>query len=471
MSVASKPLRDTARAAQPSARDSAQATGRLLGRVLASLTGHRGVPESRPGIAQARRTIELCRALLSERGEVSGTRRAIRTLASYQALQGEALEAFFDLLVEEFSPDREQVARAIAAYQDRPSPATLAALQTAIESPCQELFRRLNLAPTGTRALIDLRRQLLQTLSANPSRAPLDRDLTHLFRSWFNRGFLVLRRVDWQCPAAILEKLIEYERVHQIQDWRDLRRRLQDDRRCYAFFHPALPDEPLIFVEVALTRGMSGNVDPLLAADAPVGKAAQANSAIFYSITNCQVGLSGISFGNFLIKQVVEELGRELPRIRTFASLSPMPGFCVWLRSEKVWASLSAELRKQLQRLDAPDSTSGPVPAALKPEVMRLGANYLLFAKRNRAPFDPVARFHLTNGARAERLNWMADTSDAGLRQSLGLMVNYVYELADVEQNHEAFARRDEIIASRELRRQAAAVPARSSTPPPSSAR
>jgi malonyl-CoA decarboxylase len=216
---------------------------------------------------------------------------------------------------------------------------------------------------------------------------------------------------------------------------------------------------------------MSGNVDPLLAADAPVGKAAQANSAIFYSITNCQVGLSGISFGNFLIKQVVEELGRELPRIRTFASLSPMPGFCVWLRSEKVWASLSAELRKQLQRLDAPDSTSGPVPAALKPEVMRLGANYLLFAKRNRAPFDPVARFHLTNGARAERLNWMADTSDAGLRQSLGLMVNYVYELADVEQNHEAFARRDEIIASRELRRQAAAVPARSSTPPPSSAR
>jgi malonyl-CoA decarboxylase len=470
MPVASKPLRDTARAAQPPARDSARTTGRLLGRVLASLTGQRRVPESRSGTAQAQRTIELCRALLSERGEVSGTRLAIRTLASYQALQGDALEAFLDLLVEEFSPDREKVARAIAAYHDRPSAETLAGLQTAVESPCQELFRRLNLAPTGTRALIDLRRQLLPTLSANPSRAPLDRDLTHLFRSWFNRGFLVLRRVDWQCPAAILEKLIQYERVHQIQDWRDLRRRLQDDRRCYAFFHPALPDEPLIFVEVALARGMSGNVDPLLAADAPVSNGSQANSAIFYSITNCQVGLSGISFGNFLIKQVVEELGRELPRIRTFASLSPMPGFSAWLRSEKVWTTLSAELRKQLQRLDAPDSTSRAVPAALKPEVMRLGAIYLLFAKRDRAPLDSVARFHLTNGARAERLNWMADTSDAGLRQSLGLMVNYVYELAAVEQNHEAFARRDEIIASRELRRQAT-VPGRPSAPPPSSAR
>ena len=180
----------------------------------------------------------------------------------------------------------------------------------------------------------------------------------HLFRSWFNRGFLVLRRVDWQSPAAILEKLIQYERVHLIQDWRDLRRRLQDDRRCYAFFHPSLPDEPLIFVEVALAKGLSGNVGPLLAADAPVGNVSQANSAIFYSITNCQVGLSGISFGNFLIKQVVEDLGRELTRIRTFASLSPMPGFCAWLRSEKVWASLSAELRKQLQKLDAPDSKS-----------------------------------------------------------------------------------------------------------------
>ena len=471
MSVASKPLRNTTRAAQPPARDSARTTGHLLGRVIASLAGHRRVPESRLGTVQARRTIELCRALLSERGEVSGTRLAIRTLASYQALQGDALEAFLDLLVEEFSPDRERVARAIAAYQDRPSAPTLAGLQIAVESPCQELFRRLNLAPTGIKALIDLRRQLLPTLSGHPSRAPIDRDLTHLFRSWFNRGFLVLRRVDWQSPASILEKLIQYERVHQIQDWRDLRRRLQEDRRCYAFFHPALPDEPLIFVEVALARGMSGNVGPLLAADAPVGDASQANSAIFYSITNCQVGLSGISFGNFLIKQVVEELGRELPRIRTFASLSPMPGFCTWLRSEQVRPSLSTELRKQLQRLDASDSKSDPVPAALRPEMMSLGATYLLFAKRDRAPFDSVARFHLMNGARAERLNWMADTSDAGVRQSLGLMVNYVYELAAVERNHEAFARRDEIIASRALVRLASSVPARRSIPPPSSAR
>ena len=417
------------------------------------------------------RTIELCRALLTERGEVSGARVAAEVLGAYQRLSEEEVEWFFDRLVKAFSVDAEAVRQAAAAYRLDASPANLLTLQEAVEPPRQELFRRCNMAPGGTAVLVGMRRRLLRTLGDHPHRAEIDADLTHLFRSWFNRGFLTLARIDWQTSAVVLERLIRYEAVHQIQGWHDLRRRLESDRRCYAFFHPALPQEPLIFIEVALTRAVTAQVQPLLDPDSPVDDPARATCAIFYSITNCQVGLSGISFGNFLIKQVVEELGRELPRIRTFASLSPMPGFCAWLRSEKVWASLSAELRKQLQRLDAPDSTSGPVPAALKPEVMRLGANYLLFAKRNRAPFDPVARFHLTNGARAERLNWMADTSDAGLRQSLGLMVNYVYELADVEQNHEAFARRDEIIASRELRRQAAAVPARSSTPPPSSAR
>jgi malonyl-CoA decarboxylase len=429
-----------------------RSTGRLIQRLITSLTGRSSGVRKPAGTSKADRAIELCRALLSERGEVSGTRLAIQTLAAYKTLQGDDLELFLDLLVDRFSPDHNQIAHAIAAYSAIPSAVTLADLQAAVESPRQELFRRLNLAPTATSALIDLRRRVRETLKAHPARSVIDRDLVHLFRTWFNRGFLVLQQIDWRCSAVVLEKLIDYEAVHQIRDWRDLRRRLQDDRRCYAFFHPALPDEPLIFVEVALTRGMSGKVQPLLAAEAPAGDARQANSAIFYSITNCQAGLAGISFGNFLIKQVVEELGRELPRIRTFASLSPMPGFRRWLKSEATWNSLSAELQKYVQSLDLSGASAGSPPSGLKSEVVWLGATYLLRAKNEKGPLDSVAHFHLANGARVERLNWMADTSDVGLNQSLGLMVNYQYTLADVERNHEAFVRRHEIVASRELR-------------------
>jgi malonyl-CoA decarboxylase len=314
----------------------------------------------------------------------------------------------------------------------------------------------------ATGALIDLRRKVRDTLKEHPERSGVDRDLAHLFRSWFNRGFLVLQQIDWHSSAVVLEKLIAYEAVHQIRDWHDLRRRLQEDRRCYAFFHPALPEEPLIFVEVALTRGMTGRVEPLLDARAPVGDVRQANAAIFYSITNCQPGLHGISFGNSLIKQVVEDLGRDLPGIRIFASLSPMPGFCRWLKAEGSSARLSPELQQYLQSLEAPDSAVAAVPPALKPEVLHLGARYLLFAKDQRRPVDSVARFHLANGARAERLNWMADASDQGLRQSLGLMVNYRYIVADLERNHEAFVRDGKIAASSQLQMIAATAPRRS---------
>ena len=370
---------------------------------------------------------------------------------TYSRLQGEALEHFLDLLAETFAPDERRIGGAIDAYRAQPGDATLAELQMAVESPRLELFRRLNVAPMATGALIDLRRKVRDTLKEHPDRSGIDRDLAHLFRSWFNRGFLVLRQIDWHSSAAVLEKLIAYEAVHQIRDWHDLRRRLQEDRRCYAFFHPALPDEPLIFVEVALTRGMTGRVQPLLDADAPVGDVRQANAAIFYSITNCQAGLHGISFGNSLIKQVVEDLGRDLPGIRIFASLSPMPGFCRWLKSESTSSHLSPDLRQYLQALETPDSAVAAVPSGLKPEVLNLGARYLLFAKDQRRPVDSVARFHLANGARAERLNWMADASDQGLRQSLGLMVNYRYIVADLERNHEAFIRDGKIAASRQL--------------------
>ena len=262
----------------------------------------------------ARKAIQLCRNLLSERGEVSGTRLASEALAAYQALDETSRDGFFDLLVQEFAPDPEQVGRAGDAYRTSPSAENLTQLQAAVESPREELFQRLNLAHGGTRILLELRARLLRSLDLNPHWEPVVADLERLLVAWFNRGFLELRRIDWRTSALILEKLIRYEAVHEIQGWYDLRRRLEADRRCYAFFHPALPDEPIIFIEVALTQGMSEKVQPLLDPDAPVLPPESADCAVFYSITNCQEGLRGVPFGSFLIKQVVEDLIREFPR-------------------------------------------------------------------------------------------------------------------------------------------------------------
>ena len=375
---------------------------------------------------------------MSERGEVSGARLASAVVVAYQALDANEVERFFDHLAHDFSPDPASIQKAAEVYHQNPSQANLVRLQTAVESPRQEFFRRWNMAPGGTAVLVAMRRRLLQTLDTHPDRAGIDADLAHLFRSWFNRGFLVLQKIDWRTPAVVLERLIEYEAVHEIQGWRDLRRRLQGDRRCYAFFHPALPDEPLIFIEVALTRGMTGQVQPLLALDSAVDDPSRADCAIFYSITNCQEGLRGVSFGNFLIKQVVEDLGREFPRVKTFATLSPIPGFRAWLTAlEPKWR-------------DVDPTTASP---AVKAELSGLCARYLLDARRSKEPLDSVARFHLANGARLERLNWMGDTSKAGFERSMGLMANYVYRLSDVEKNHEAYAARYEVIASPEIER------------------
>jgi malonyl-CoA decarboxylase len=380
----------------------------------------------------------LSRALLSERGEVSGARLAKEAIDTYQALDTRGVEAFFDRLTNGFSPDPTTVQIASEAYRTDPSQANLMRLQNAVESPRQELFRRMNMASGGTAVLVAMRRRLLASLDAHPERAGFDADLAHLFRSWFNRGFLVLQRIDWRTPAVILERLIEYEAVHQIQGWRDLRRRLEADRRCYAFFHPALPDEPLIFIEVALTRGMSAQVQPLLDPASPVDDPARADAATFYSITNCQEGLRGVSFGNFLIKQVVEELGREFSRLRTFATLSPIPGFRSWLDTHG-------------PRWDGVDVANAS--PATRRELTALAAQYLVLAKRDKEPLDPVARFHLANGARLERLNWMGDASPAGLQRSFGLMANYTYRLADVEKNHEAYAARFRVMASSDIER------------------
>ncbi|HYJ94600.1 MAG TPA: malonyl-CoA decarboxylase [Vicinamibacterales bacterium] len=397
------------------------------------------------------RTIELCRALLTERGEVSGARVAAEVLGAYQRLSEEEVEWFFDRLVTTFSVDAETVRQAAAAYRLDASPANLLALQEAVEPPRQELFRRCNMAPGGTAVLVEMRRRLLRTLGDHPHRAEIDADLTHLFRSWFNRGFLTLARIDWQTSAVVLERLIQYEAVHQIQGWHDLRRRLESDRRCYAFFHPALPQEPLIFIEVALTRAVTAQVQPLLDPDSRVDDPARATCAIFYSITNCQQGLRGVSFGNVLIKQVVDDLGKEFPNVRTFATLSPIPGFRSWLAERAATApgSISPALATLVAKGD--DIAAADIaiaPGALREEMMQRCARYLISMDDGRGVQDPVARFHLANGARLERLNWMGDTSATGLRRSYGLTVNYVYRLADLERNHDAYANKFRVASS-----------------------
>jgi malonyl-CoA decarboxylase len=433
----------------------------LLRRLLGSITGSRPGDPPRAAVRDARRTIWLCHALLSERGDVSGARLAREALAAYQGLEDPALGVFFDLLVKEFSPDPQEVGRAADLYRQDSSQSNLIRLQRAVEPRRQELFRRLNMVPGGTAVLLEMRSRVLKLLVERPHWIGIDADLMHLFSSWFNRGFLVLQRIDWRTSAMVLEKLIKYEAVHEIQGWPDLRRRLQSDRRCYAYFHPVLPDEPVIFIEVALTRGISTHVQPLLDLNSAIADPTSADCATFYSITNCQEGLRGVSFGNLLIKQVAEDLGREFPRLKTFATLSPIPGFRRWLVEKSVECPPLADL---LAGTDAPSFAPGgategrPSVAAaaaeegaaeMQRQLIRLCAHYLLYAKQGRDPLDPVARFHLGNGARLERLNWLGDTSVNGMRRSAGLMVNYVYRLDEVERNHEAYARDGRIAAAR----------------------
>ena len=412
---------------------------------------------------QARRAIELCHALVSEGGEVSGAVIARDTLGAYNSLPNSARSAFFDSLVTDFSPDPAELERAYSAYAVDRTQDNLVKLQRCVEAPRQELFRRLNTAPGGTAALVAMRRQVLDALKKHPEWKGIDADLAHLFGSWFNRGFLALERIDWHTPAIVLEKLIQYEAVHEIAGWTDLRRRLAADRRCFAFFHPALPHEPLIFIEVAFTKGMSASVEPLLALDTPQLDPHAADTAVFYSITNCQPGLRGISFGNLLIKQVAQRLGQEFPRIKTFATLSPIPGFRPWFKTVLKQLDGSAAAitpMDALTRLEAPDWHKNAQDAErLRKVLTPFAAYYLACAKQERDAADPVARFHLGNGARLERLNWLADPSRRGMQQSAGMMVNYLYRLEDVEHNHEMYVREQRVAASRELRKLAAECP------------
>jgi malonyl-CoA decarboxylase len=399
---------------------------------------------------------ELCHALLAEQGEPASAALAMEALAVYSALDEAGRAEFFELLDREFSPGPEVVIQAIDAYRASPGAPTLAALGRAVEAPRQELFRRLNMAPAGTAALVEMRGLVLHQLPKRPQLLPVEADLAHLLRSWFNRGFITLQRIDWHTPAHILEKLIRYEAVHAINGWEDLRRRLADDRRCFAFFHPALPDEPLIFVEVALVRGLAAAVQPLLDPQSETGDPDRADTAIFYSISDCQAGLHGISFGSFLIKQVAAELQGELIKLKTFATLSPVPGFRAWLEenaSRLAAVGGGSALASWVDKTKGQTGRRAVAPGEeLRELLLQLCAHYLTRERRDEGrPLDAVARFHLRNGARLERINWAADGSPQGLASSAGIMVNYLYEIDELERNHEAYVNEGKITASRRV--------------------
>ncbi len=428
--------------------------------------------------ASAQDLARLCDDLISRRGEASGVALARAILDRYAGLGTAERHDFLRAIALDFGADHKAVEAAIDAYLADPSRARLGALHEAAEARSQDLIRRLNLARGGTLSLVrmredlfDLRKALRKDVHRDGEGAEaglldaadsLDSDFEHLFASWFNRGFLVLRPIDWTTPAHILEKIIRYEAVHAIADWDDLRARIEPpDRRCFAFFHPALSDEPLIFVEVALTDAIAPAIAPILSRERKPLAIRSATTAIFYSISNCQKGLAGVTFGNFLIKQVVADLAREIPTLKTFVTLSPVPGFAAWLARERRADSpqgLTPEDVEALRALDVPGwQGDKALTETVRKALIPAAAAYFLRAKTERGrPLDPVARFHLGNGARLERINFLGDTSDKGLAQAHGLMVNYLYDLGAIEKNHETYANLGTVVASpavtRELR-------------------
>lgn len=400
----------------------------------------------------------VVRSLLRIKGEASAIKLAFEILQRYKESTDDEKNAFFRLLLTELGPNKAELDQAIKNYSVSADTENYLTLLDAIEPLRQDLIRTLNWTPHGTASIIGMRADLLRFMQDDPDLRPVDYDFQHLLSSWFNRGFLELRRISWETPAFILEKLIHYEAVHEITDWQDLQRRLQDDRRCFAFFHPQLPDEPLIFVEVALTKGLVSNIDDVLRDPTPDDDDVQSpDTAIFYSINNCQKGLRGISFGNFLIKQVADELAEEIGSLKNFATLSPIPGFRPWLEEKARRAgqrdSIEIELSNdEIVRLELLNGDNWwldvKVAEAMKPLLLRLCARYLLEAKRGEEPADLVARFHLSNGARIEQLNWLGDKSEQRMQQSYGLLVNYVYDRRSVIKNHEAYVGKGRVVAS-----------------------
>jgi malonyl-CoA decarboxylase len=394
---------------------------------------------------------DQCAALLAGRGEATELALARRILDRFGQLDAAGKHAVFSDIVQRFGVDREALDRALARYEADRSAANARAVHFASEPRSQELIRRLNRAPAGTQDVVAMREALLAAIRSDPALRPLDADFQHLLSSWFNRGFLELRRIDWSTSAETLEKIIGYEAVHAINGWDDLRGRVASpDRRLYGFFHPAMRADPVIFVEVALDHEIPAAIGPILDADRTPQDPSKMTTAVFYSISNCQNGLRGVSFGNFLIKQVVEVLRHEFPALRSFVTLSPLPGLRRWVAGELAKPVSGVLTEAQVAAVTDPSGTgvlrSDPPPADI---ALELAARYLVLARTETGQIvDPVARFHLGNGARLERVNADADASPRGQEQSWGVMVNYLYDLGTIERNHEAFANKGELIAA-----------------------
>ena len=398
----------------------------------------------------------LLERLLSGRGEASGLAIAQEILDYWRSSGTDARLDFLRLLAERFGADEARLANAVDDYNRQPDPRNAAAIHQAAEPRRQELIRRLNMVSGAMEVLLEMRAETLAQLRETPALALVDADFMHLLSSWFNRGFLLLRPIDWSTSASVLERIIRHEAVHAIGSWSDLRLRLApSDRRCFAFFHPRLPDEPLIFVEVALTRDIPARIDDLLAADRPVLKAEDATTAVFYSISNTQIGLRGVTFGNFLLKQVIETLQAELPNIRDYVTLSPLPGFATWLTEAAAGEPRGGQAAMLRERLKQANWAAEPAGReTLEAPLVAEAARYLLGAKNAAGqPLDSVARFHLGNGARLERIDFLADTSPKAMRESYGVMVNYRYKLEDIEKNHELYASEGAVVAARPIQK------------------
>ncbi len=445
---------------------------------MKQLMSSRGEQQSEP----TARALERVRGQLHEcaegrGGEISTRQRAARLAETYLRLDDSGRLAVLRMIALEFGPDPTRIEAAHMAYQasvGTPSQWDAEAqLRAAMRSQRLRILTQFNSIPQGVKFLVDLRADLLRFIADDPLLKPLDRELEARLSAWFDVGFLELQRITWASPAALLEKLVEYEAVHEIRSWDDLKNRLDSDRRCYAFFHPRMPLEPLIFVQVALLEDLADDVQRLLDIEAPLSDASKATTAIFYSISATQPGLRGVTFGNFLLKRVVDDLKRDFPRLKTFATLSPVPGLARWAQRNphELADVINAADRKRLAAAgvaepepsslaalleDSGDSESdSQIVQALREPLLRMAARYLVHASRGGQPEDAVARFHLGNGARIERLNWLADTSPKGLAQSWGIMVNYLYDPDRIEANLEAFAAGGRIDASSAVKRQA----------------
>jgi malonyl-CoA decarboxylase len=390
---------------------------------------------------------DLCEMIMESDGEYSSLLISDRILSAFEKLDKDGLVQFFTMLNDSYDLDPAEVKSMADEYARNRDVSTLQKLSRVSESRRQELFRRLNLAPGGTTRLVKMREELIKLVSEMPELGKIDADFRHLFSSWFNRGFLAMHPIDWTTPAHILEKIIAYEAVHEIGNWDELRSRLEPgDRDCYAFFHPAMEDEPLVFVEVALMDKPPKGISEILDQEREIVEPEDANCAAFYSISNCHSGLAGVSFGNFLIRQVATSLKQRFPNLKTFTTISPLPGFRKWLGERSTEDSLVSGLIEKAEQDE--------LEKAELNQLSQYAARYFLEQESpNQKPPDPVARFHLKNGARLERINLLGDMSDKGMAQSLGVMVNYVYDLSKVEENHEKYMKNHKVVSSSRVRK------------------